>query len=185
MALMARTEEKRAQIQSDIENSGGTALSITVDVTEEASVAGAFSLVQSQLDAPSVFIYNAGIFQVNGILDIAPEKFEYAWKVNCFGAFPVPYIEANVPQAWAAGSVFQLLQAILGITADAPNKRLYVNPCLPHWLPDITLRRLEIGNARVDLRFWREEECTRWDASVFEGNIDVQEKPWQPWQVEN
>jgi glycogen debranching enzyme len=64
-------------------------------------------------------------------------------------AFPVPYIEANVPQAWAAGSVFQLLQAILGITADAPNKRFYVNPSLPHWLPDITLRRLEIGNARL------------------------------------
>ncbi len=101
------------------------------------------------------------------------------------GAFPVPYIEANVPQAWAAGSVFQLLQAILGITADAPNKRLYVNPSLPHWLPDITLRRLEIGNARVDLRFWREEECTHWDASVSEGDIDVQEKSWQPWQLEN
>jgi glycogen debranching enzyme len=101
------------------------------------------------------------------------------------GAFPVPYIEANVPQAWAAGSVFQLLQAILGITADAPNKRLYVNPCLPHWLPDITLRRLGIGNARVDLRFWREGECTHWDASVSSGEIDIQEKPWQPWQVEN
>ncbi len=87
VALMARTEEKLAQIQSDIENSGGKALSITVDVTDAASVAGAFEQVKSQLDAPSVFIYNAGIFQVNSILDIAPEKFEYAWKVNCFGAF--------------------------------------------------------------------------------------------------
>jgi NADP-dependent 3-hydroxy acid dehydrogenase YdfG len=40
VALMARTEEKLMQIQSDIENSGGKALSITVDVTDAASVAG-------------------------------------------------------------------------------------------------------------------------------------------------
>ncbi|BAZ11787.1 short-chain dehydrogenase/reductase SDR [Calothrix sp. NIES-4071] len=87
VALMARTEEKLSQIQSDIENSGGKALSVTVDVTDAALLTGAFERVKSELDAPSVFIYNAGIFQVNGILDIAPEKFEYAWKVNCFGAF--------------------------------------------------------------------------------------------------
>lgn len=99
------------------------------------------------------------------------------------GAFPVPYIDANVPQAWAAGSVFHLLQAILGLSADAPNNCLYVAPCLPHWLPDITLRRLEIGNARVELRFWREDERTCWDASVSAGDIDVKEQSWQPWNV--
>ncbi|OKH42986.1 amylo-alpha-1,6-glucosidase [Calothrix sp. HK-06] len=93
------------------------------------------------------------------------------------GAFPVPYIEANVPQAWAAGSIFQLLQAILGLTADAPNNRLYVNPCLPDWLPEITLRRLEIGNSKVDLKFWRPlnscNEQTHWDASVASGDVEV------------
>ncbi len=52
------------------------------------------------------------------------------------GTFPVPYIEANVPQAWAAGSVFHLLQAILGLQADAPNHCLYLAPHLPEWLPD-------------------------------------------------
>jgi glycogen debranching enzyme len=90
------------------------------------------------------------------------------------GAFPVPYIEANVPQAWAAGSVFQLLQAILGLSADAPNNRLNVNPCLPHWLPELTLRRLEIGKSKVDIKFWRQDECTHWDASIVSGNIEVQ-----------
>jgi glycogen debranching enzyme len=108
----------------------------------------------------------------------------YSGIENKLGAFPVPYIEANVPQAWAAGSVFHLLQAILGVSADATNKRLYVNPSLPHWLPEITLRRLEIGNSRVDLRFWREGECTRWDASVASGDIDVKEQVWMPWVVD-
>ena len=54
------------------------------------------------------------------------------------GAFPVLYPGANVPQAWAAGSVFHLLQAILGLQADAPNGRLYVDPVLPPWLPNVT-----------------------------------------------
>jgi len=97
------------------------------------------------------------------------------------GTFPVLYFQANVPQAWAAGSVFHLLQAILGLQADAPNNRLYVNADLPKWLPEITLRDVTVGHASVDLRFWREGERTRWDASVQAGNINVIEQTWQPW----
>ena len=53
--------------------------------------------------------------------------------------FPVQYLGANVPQAWAAGSAFTLLQAMLGIEPDAPRGVLYVDPALPDWLPDVTL----------------------------------------------
>ena len=34
--------------------------------------------------------------------------------------FPVQYLGANVPQAWAAGTPFMLLQAMLGLEQDAP-----------------------------------------------------------------
>jgi glycogen debranching enzyme len=95
--------------------------------------------------------------------------------------FPVEYRRANVPQAWAAGSIFHLLQAILGIRADAPGGRLYVDPLLPDWLSDVTLRGLRIGRTRVDLRFWREGRRTRWDVARHTGGIVVEEQPWQPW----
>jgi glycogen debranching enzyme len=39
--------------------------------------------------------------------------------------FPVQYLGANVPQAWAAGSAFAFLQAILGLQPDAPRRKLY------------------------------------------------------------
>lgn len=52
------------------------------------------------------------------------------------------YIPANFPQAWALGSVFHLLQAMLGLQADAPNRRLYVDPEQPNWLLDLTFRQL-------------------------------------------
>ncbi len=97
------------------------------------------------------------------------------------GAFPVQYLGANVPQAWAAGSAFHLIQAILGLRADAPSKTMFVDPELPHWLPDVALRGLQVGEARLDLRVWREGERTRWDASVQEGSVDVRQEPWAPW----
>jgi glycogen debranching enzyme len=97
------------------------------------------------------------------------------------GTFPVQYPGANVPQAWACGATFQLLQAILGIQADAPSNRLYVDPELPQWLPDVTLHGLRVGDAKLDLTFVRERDRTRWDAKVLTGRIDVQAKPWQPW----
>jgi glycogen debranching enzyme len=97
------------------------------------------------------------------------------------GSFPVQYTEANLPQAWASGSVFHLLQAVLGLQADAPNRRLNVDPQLPAWLPDLHLRGLRVGEAKVDLRFWREAGTTRWEAEVKQGQLELQEKQWQPW----
>ena len=72
------------------------------------------------------------------------------------GNFPVQYPGANVPQAWAAGSTFHLLQSILGLQADAPDQRLYVDAQPPKWLPDVTLNGLAVGIAKVDIRFWAE-----------------------------
>ena len=71
-------------------------------------------------------------------------------------SFPVQYLGANVPQAWAAGSPFMLLQAMLGLQQDAPGGKLYVDPALPDWLPNITLTDLRLGRRRFDIRFWRD-----------------------------
>lgn len=87
LGLMARSEEKLTPIQKEIEEGGGTALSIPADATDPASVSSAFAQVMQQLGPPEVFVYNAGAFQMGGILEITPEQFEYNWKINCFGAF--------------------------------------------------------------------------------------------------
>ena len=87
--------------------------------------------------------------------------------------FPVQYLGANVPQAWAAGSVFLLTQALLGFMPDAPRNRLYVDPSLPTWLPDLTVRDLRIGRKKVDIRFWREGKGTAFN--VIKGDPDLVE----------
>jgi glycogen debranching enzyme len=88
--------------------------------------------------------------------------------------FPVQYLGANVPQAWAAGSVFLLTQALLGFVPDAPHDRVYVDPALPAWLPDLTVRDLRIGKHKLDIRFWRESEQTAFE--VVKGDPQVVER---------
>ena len=76
--------------------------------------------------------------------------------------FPVQYNGANVPQAWAAGSCFSLLHAILGLQPDAPNRKLYVDPALPDWMREIDLKNLRVGREAVEMKFWRDGAETRW-----------------------
>jgi glycogen debranching enzyme len=77
--------------------------------------------------------------------------------------FPVQYLGANAPQAWAAGSCFHFLHAILGFQPDAPAGCMYFDPALPDWLPDITLIDIHFMGRTADVRFWRDGAATRWE----------------------
>jgi NAD(P)-dependent dehydrogenase (short-subunit alcohol dehydrogenase family) len=87
VALVARREESVSGIRQEIEENGGTALPIPADATDPASVKTAFDRVRNELGDPEVLVYNAGAFQMGGILEISPEKFDECWKANCAGAF--------------------------------------------------------------------------------------------------
>jgi NAD(P)-dependent dehydrogenase (short-subunit alcohol dehydrogenase family) len=84
---MARSEESLAGVREEIEGKGGTALPITADATDPASVEEAFGRVRQELGGPEVFVYNAGAFQMGGILEVVPERFDECFKANCAGAF--------------------------------------------------------------------------------------------------
>ena len=88
--------------------------------------------------------------------------------------FPVQYIGANVPQAWAAGAAFMLTGAVLGVLPDAPRDKLYIDPWLPQWLPDLAVHDLHLGRHKLDIRFWREGEDTLFE--VTKGNPRLVER---------
>jgi len=88
--------------------------------------------------------------------------------------FPVQYLGANIPQAWAAGSVFTLMQAMLGFKPDAPRGKLRVDPLLPAWLPDLTVSDLRVGKQRFDIRFWRDGGQTQFE--VLQGDPKAVER---------
>jgi NAD(P)-dependent dehydrogenase (short-subunit alcohol dehydrogenase family) len=86
-ALMARNEDGLSGIRQEIEDQGAKALTVSADATDPASVEAAFERVHAELGDPEVFVYNAGAFQMGGILEVAPEKFDECFRANCAGAF--------------------------------------------------------------------------------------------------
>ena len=107
--------------------------------------------------------YDVSVAASHFLLNQLPELYTAAERTET--NFPVQYLGANVPQAWAAGSVFMLTQALLGFQPDAPRNKLYVDPLLPAWLPDLTVRDLRIGKHKLDIRFWNEGEQTAFEVT--------------------
>ncbi|HEY1283859.1 MAG TPA: glycogen debranching N-terminal domain-containing protein [Steroidobacteraceae bacterium] len=97
--------------------------------------------------------------------------------------FPAIYPAANSPQAWSASTVFTLLQAMLGMQAFAPWHVLLIDPCLPDWLPEITLHQMRVGEAVVSIRFFRDAEG-RSHYRILEqrGRLHVIRQP-SPWSL--
>jgi glycogen debranching enzyme len=113
----------------------------------------------------------ASYFQGNQLPEL------YAGTSKGDNDFPVQYLGANVPQAWAAGSAFALLKAILGIAPDASRHRIYVDPALPHWLPDLTLSNLKIGGDTLSVRFWLDGTETRHEVLAGDPSI-IERRPF-------
>jgi glycogen debranching enzyme len=87
---------------------------------------------------------------------------------------PTLYPVACAPQAWAAGSVFLLLQACLGLEIRAKDRRvLLVNPCLPLHLDEVRIANLKIGEASVDIRIRRDGSTVTTEALRKQGDIEI------------
>jgi glycogen debranching enzyme len=69
---------------------------------------------------------------------------------------PAQYPVGCSPQAWAAGSAFMLLQALLGLEADAHAGVLRLQPNLPPWIKRLRYRNLHVAGECVDFEVVRE-----------------------------
>ncbi len=69
------------------------------------------------------------------------------------------------------------MKAILGIAPDAPRHRIYVDPALPHWLPDLTLSNLKIGAHTLSVRFWLDGSETRYEVLAGDASI-IERRPF-------
>jgi len=114
------------------------------------------------------------------LFDVAT-SFEYFRLPELFGGErrvehgpPVPYPVACRPQSWAAGAVPLVMQAILGLKAEAPDGQLrVVSPQLPHWLNSVSVRGLRVGKGEVSLQYRREGDQTRVEVQQATGGVDV------------
>jgi glycogen debranching enzyme len=97
--------------------------------------------------------------------------------------FPGLYPQANSPQAWSASAVFCVVQSLLGLYPYAPLNALVIDPHLPEWLPELTLRNLRVGQGRVAIRFFRTRSGeTDYRILDLAGRLHVVRQP-SPWSL--
>jgi glycogen debranching enzyme len=90
------------------------------------------------------------------------------------GKNPTWYPTACSPQAWAAGSVFMLLEACLGLSIDARAGQVVLrHPTLPDFLDRIDIRNLTVGRTTMDLRLFRHGDSAAVTVERRTGELDV------------
>lgn len=87
---------------------------------------------------------------------------------------PVQYPVACSPQAWATGSLFQLVQMMLNLVPDAPGNHLrIIDPALPESINHLSLQNLRVGSTLLDLEFERIGNTTACRVVKKRGNLRV------------
>ncbi|MBA3924416.1 MAG: amylo-alpha-1,6-glucosidase, partial [Nostocaceae cyanobacterium] len=118
------------------------------------------------------------VFQ--GLLDMTlqqpylrPPELFCGYQRNGDGS-PVRYPVACSPQAWATGSVFQLLQMTVNLVPDAQNNCLrIIDPTLPESINRLSLHNLRVGPTVLDLEFERSGSTTACRVVKKRGNLRV------------
>ena len=87
---------------------------------------------------------------------------------------PTPYPVACAPQAWAAGAVFLLLQACLGLRVLANESQIWLTrPQLPSFLSQISVRNLSVAGATVDLLLARHADDVGVSVLRRDGAVEI------------
>src|SRR5581483_367409 len=90
------------------------------------------------------------------------------------GEGPTLYPVACSPQAWAAGAVFFLLQACLGISINEEHKQIvFDRPYLPDGIPQLWIKNLRLGTDSVDLQLDRQRDTVGVQVLEKHGNFNV------------
>jgi glycogen debranching enzyme len=88
--------------------------------------------------------------------------------------FPTLYPVACAPQTWAAGAVFLLLQACVGMEVDAANHRVsFTCAVLPESIESLRIVNLRVGDASVDLLLTQHAHDIGITVQRREGELEV------------
>jgi glycogen debranching enzyme len=90
------------------------------------------------------------------------------------GRGPTLYPAACSPQAWAAGAPFLLLQAMLGLEFDCSSRQIrLINPAIPSFVGDVTVRQLFLGDASADFIVRQEGKSVLLQVLHTRGDLQV------------
>jgi 3-oxoacyl-[acyl-carrier protein] reductase len=87
VAVLDLDEAACTRVVEEIEQAGGRALAVGVDVADEAAVAGAVGRVSDEMGAPTVLVNNAGIIRDNLVFKMSVDDWDSVMGVHLRGSF--------------------------------------------------------------------------------------------------
>lgn len=84
VAMLARSHDRLAALAAQAPD---RLVAMPCDVTDPAQVSAAFEEIELRLGPLECAVFNAGAYRRGSILDIAPDDFEYCWRVGAFAGF--------------------------------------------------------------------------------------------------
>ena len=138
---------------------------------DNALIAGGFARYDLGEHALTVL---DGLFDASASVDVhrLPELF--CGFARRDGEHPTLYPVACSPQAWASASAFLLLQAVLGLEINAPQRLVrFTRSRLPAYLEEVRIRNLKIGPVEVDLALDRHEHDVSINVLRRAGHVEI------------
>jgi len=87
VAIFDRDAQASADAATSIGAAGGTALGLTVDVTDRPGIEAGVAEVRESLGPPTILVNNAGLDGFDAFLKITPEVWDRILQVNLTGTF--------------------------------------------------------------------------------------------------
>ncbi len=115
-----------------------------------------------------------GLLEASVVLELHRLPELYCGFDRLPGQGPTLYPVACLPQAWASGAVFHLLQACLGLTFSAEKPQLrFHHPVLPNYLNWIEVKNLRFRDGVLDLVIRRHLQDVSVNVLRKEGSVEV------------
>lgn len=85
IGIVDLNEDKMIAVAKEIENLGRKATIFKADVSQREDISKAISHIENKLGGFDIMVNNAGIVQVQSLLEVTPEELERIYKINVFG----------------------------------------------------------------------------------------------------
>ena len=86
VGVLDRNEQTAKRVVKSIEDSGGRATALIVDVADTTGVGEQVAILRNRFGNVDVLVNNAGFDRPGGFLKISPDDFRAVWEVHLMGA---------------------------------------------------------------------------------------------------
>jgi NAD(P)-dependent dehydrogenase (short-subunit alcohol dehydrogenase family) len=114
VAVGARRAEKVKEVVSGITATGGKAIAVNLDISDRASIIGAFNEIQEKVGTVNICVNNAGISGRDSALDTSDDGWDEVFSTNLKGTWMVTQEATKRLVAKSIGGSIINIASILG-----------------------------------------------------------------------